>query len=191
VCTDPVMKNSHETDGDMLPTCFPPVSAGDAIVLILGSFPGERSLTHQQYYAHPRNAFWRIFGRLLGFDADLEYRQRLEILTRNNIALWDVVSSCRRTGSLDTAIEKKTIQVNDFVRFFAEHQNIRYVIFNGQRAEIEFRRQVLPSKEIKLRNLEMNRLPSTSPALATLDFEQKVTAWRRVAEILSEHRPLK
>lgn len=165
--------------------CFPPVSTASAEVLILGSFPGEVSLAREQYYAYPRNGFWPIIGALFGFDPGLPYEERLDILKCNRIALWDVLSRCRRAGSLDTSIEKESIQINDFEQFFRDHRRVRWVMFNGQRAETEFRRHVLSIDSIRKRNLELHRLPSTSPAMATLNLAQKTAAWQCVADCLA------
>jgi hypoxanthine-DNA glycosylase len=145
------------------------------------------SLACRRYYAHPRNGFWPIIGNLLGFDPHERYQQRLEKLNKNRIALWDVLSNCRRKGSLDTSIERESMLVNDFERFFGAHPSIRYVMFNGQRAEIEFKRHVMSIESIRSRNLELHRLPSTSPAMATLTLDQKIAAWSCIADILSLH----
>ena len=78
---------------------FPPVVAGDATVLILGSMPGKVSLERQQYYAHPRNAFWYIMGQLCGADVQLSYKDRKEQLCEAGIALWDVLARSVRPGN--------------------------------------------------------------------------------------------
>src|SRR5574343_772220 len=108
---------------------FPPVAAPDARRLILGSMPGEASLSAGQYYAHPRNAFWRIMGDLLGAGPALPYPARLARLTAAGIALWDVVADCERRGSLDAAIVRESVQANNFRHFFAEHPGIEQIFF--------------------------------------------------------------
>jgi TDG/mug DNA glycosylase family protein len=163
---------------------FAAVSDGSACVLILGSFPGQMSLETQQYYGHPRNAFWPIMSRLLGFDSEIAYHLRLEQLTKNKIALWDVLACCVRAGSLDTSIEPGSTVVNDFLRFFSAHPNLKLVVFNGARAELEFVRKVMPYLAVGSRKLTRLRLPSTSPAMATLSFEQKLEQWRVITEVL-------
>jgi hypoxanthine-DNA glycosylase len=165
-------------------TGFAPISDGSATVLILGSFPGQMSLETQQYYGHPRNAFWPIMARLLGFDSEIAYHLRLKRLREHKIALWDVLAGCIRVGSLDTSIQPDSTVVNDFLRFFSTHPNLELVVFNGARAELEFSRKVLPYLAAKTPELAMLRLPSTSPAMARLTFEQKLEQWRVLTEVL-------
>ena len=157
---------------------FPPVADHRAEILILGSMPGRDSLAAGQYYAHRYNLFWKIMGAMLGFDAQMPYRERLEELRGARIALWDVMFSCKRAGSLDASIEAQTVKPNDFPSFFAAHRRIRRVFFNGSTAETTFIRHVLPSVEPLA--LRYGRLPSTSPAHAALSYGQKLSAWRAV-----------
>ena len=113
---------------------FEPVAQADARILILGSMPGRDSLRAAQYYAHPRNAFWRIMADILHFDAGVPYQNRTAALSAARIALWDVLHSCRRPGSLDSSIEANTVVVNDFQSFFLRYAGINAVIFNGSKA---------------------------------------------------------
>jgi len=152
---------------------FPPVTNTDATVLILGSMPGTESLKQQQYYAHPQNVFWKIMGELVGAYPSLAYLERLRALTAAHIALWDVLHSCKREGSLDSDIVQEA--PNDFAAFFAQHPNIARVFFNGAKAEQSFKRFVLGKQ--KLPPLEFVRLPSTSPAHAGMRYEEKLKIW--------------
>ncbi len=146
----------------------------DARVLILGSMPGKKSLLQNQYYAHPLNTFWKIMGELLGANPNLPYQERLRILQSSGIALWDVLASCERESSLDAHIRKES--ANDFASFFAQHQQVTQVFFNGSKAEQCFKKFV---KDIQaLPPLTFHRLPSTSPAHAGMRYEEKLQAWR-------------
>lgn len=165
--------------------CFAPLARGSEQVLILGSFPGRESLEKQQYYAHPRNSFWPIMGRLFGFDPRLPYRQRIELLSRNRVAVWDVLTSCSRVGSLDSSIKEDSMVINDFETFIEKHPRIRTVCFNGALADAQFRKKVLIKPKIQTRPLSLLRLPSTSPAMAMLNFEQKLEAWKVVLEAVN------
>jgi TDG/mug DNA glycosylase family protein len=158
--------------------CFEPVEDTASTVLVLGSMPGKASLAAGQYYAHPRNAFWSIMGELIGAGPGLPYKERLKILRKSGIALWDVLGSCVRTGSLDSRIETASVAPNDFKSFFLLHPKITRVFFNGAKAEQCFMRYVLPSLESD--SLQYRRLPSTSPANAGTSYAQKLLAWQSV-----------
>ena len=167
-------------------TAFPAVSQQDATVLILGSMPGVASLNAQKYYAHPRNAFWFIMQSLFGSSASDDgagliahdnYTDKINRLKQSRVALWDVLSECSRTGSLDSNIDKKSIRCNDFNEFFASHQQLTVIAFNGKMAEQLYRKHVLP----ELNNSPETRLvslPSSSPAMAMMTREEKANAWR-------------
>ncbi len=154
-------------------TGFPPVAAPDARVLILGSLPGQQSLEAAQYYAHRQNAFWRIMAELLGIGGD--YESRCEQLTQHRIALWDVLASSVRPGSMDADIRLAASQPNDFRKFLAQHAEIARICFNGRKAEEIFKRFVLPGLIKAVPTLV--RLPSTSPAYAAMAFDEKRDAW--------------
>lgn len=161
--------------------CFPPVAGAGARVLILGSMPGKASLQADQYYAHPRNAFWRIMGDLLGAGPDLPYPERLEKLGAAGIALWDVIAACERESSLDADIVGATVLPNDFSAFLAVHRSIERIFFNGGAAEASFRRLVLPGLVGPERQLL--RLPSTSPAHAGMRYAEKLAAWSAIVAL--------
>ena len=155
---------------------FPPLTGNDVRVLVLGSMPGLKSLQAQQYYAHPQNRFWPFMGELVGAAPTLPYSERCRRLVLAGIALWDVLASCERSGSLDSAIRDETAQANDFEGFLATHPGIDAVLFNGAKAEGSFRRFVLPTLERG--DLRLRRLPSTSPANASQRQADKLAAWR-------------
>jgi TDG/mug DNA glycosylase family protein len=158
---------------------FPPVARADARVLILGSMPGAASLAAGRYYAHPSNAFWPIVGAIAGFAPSLPYDERLAALQQRGIALWDVLQSCEREGSLDAAIAGASAQANDFATFFAAHAHLAVVLCNGGTAYDLFRRRVVPTLPVPFDALPCVQLPSTSPAHAGRTFAEKCAAWRR------------
>jgi len=160
---------------------FAPISRPDARILILGSMPSRESLARQRYYAHPRNAFWPIVTSLFGITAT-SYAERAELLKQQGMAVWDVLKTCFRTGSLDSDIEDRTIVTNDFQEFYACHPGISRIFFNGAKAESVYLKHVLPDLDEALTTLRLQRLPSTSPAHAALSLEQKREAWRVLLE---------
>ena len=164
---------------------FPSIARKDASVLILGSMPSAESLRQQQYYAHPRNAFWPVMMSLLGADPELDYQHRSMVLIENRIAVWDTLKTCIRPGSLDTAIVNASVEVNDFNLFFLQHISIQYVFFNGRKSEQLFRRYAMKTLPEQDRTLEYHVLPSTSPAMASLTRQEKTDRWRLLIEKLS------
>lgn len=157
---------------------FPPIIGPNARILILGSIPGAASLAANEYYAHPRNLFWRIIADLLDIDPLLDYSSKTQALITAQIAVWDVMKSCYRPGSLDAAIDKQSIVANDFNALFKNHPQIQQVFFNGATAEQSFRRLVLPG--LNCLQLSLQRLPSTSPAHAAMSYQQKLAHWRMI-----------
>jgi len=155
---------------------FPPIENEEAEVLILGSMPGWASLAASQYYAHPQNAFWRILSDILELQSHSSYETRARALKGARIALWDVLKSCVRRGSLDSEIDSDSEISNDFPTFFRRHGRITRVFFNGTKAETSFKRHVLP--RINPGAIKFSRLPSTSPANASIPYTRKLKAWK-------------
>lgn len=154
---------------------FAPIADARATRLILGSMPGVASLRANQYYAHPHNAFWRIMGSIVNVDPIAAYEERVCALQAARIAVWDVLQSCERRGSLDSSIRRDSEVVNDFDTFLAQHPHITQIFFNGSAAEASFKRHC--AAQLRGPRLSFQRLPSTSPAHASLRFEQKLAAW--------------
>jgi double-stranded uracil-DNA glycosylase len=155
---------------------FPPIADANARILILGSMPGQASLDANQYYAHKRNLFWPIMGELLGFDPTLSYIEKTECLKTSGVAVWDVLQSCQREGSLDVCIKNET--PNDFGTFLNSHPQINTIFFNGDKAATSFKKYVLT--ELQQTHCHLIRLPSTSPANASQTVAMKRQAWQQV-----------
>ena len=162
---------------------FPPVADADARVLVLGSLPGDRSLAAQRYYAHPQNQFWQLMTPVVGHDlVALDYDDRLAMLRRSGVALWDVVGSANRAGSSDAAIVD--IEGNDLGALVARLPMLRAIAFNGgtalkQGVGLLGRSTAggLPSDPAIV------ALPSSSP-LHTIGVAAKQPAWSQLASFL-------
>ncbi|HRN85557.1 MAG TPA: DNA-deoxyinosine glycosylase [Hyphomicrobium sp.] len=152
---------------------FPPIAGPGSRILILGSMPGEASLRAKQYYAHPHNTFWRIMGDLVGAAPDLPYPARTQILRTHGIAVWDVLKSCVRPGSLDSSIRDEI--PNDFARFFTVHPQLTHIGLNGGKAALSFKRYAARHCPP---HVVVTTLPSTSPAHAARSFDEKLALWR-------------
>lgn len=155
--------------------------------LVLGTMPGIASIDSFEYYAHKRNAFWAIMLAMLtdvpaSFDLPplLDYPTRIAKLKSGGIGLWDVLAECERQGSLDSAIKSDSIVVNDFVALLTQYPLINTIAFNGKAAQKLFNRHALPRLEEHGINTDAIRwleLPSSSPAMASLNLEQKYETW--------------
>ena len=159
---------------------FGSVARDDARVLILGTLPGKISLECGEYYAQPRNAFWRIMGELTGAIPTLPYGDRLRLLKENGVALWDVCAAGRRSGSSDSAIQLSTVEPNDFSGFLRTHSCVGLICFNGKKAKEIYDRKVVEKPPRVFERLRYAVLPSTSPAHAAMSYEQKLSRWREV-----------
>ena len=162
---------------------FPPIADAKARILILGSMPGNASLAAGQYYAHAQNLFWHILGEVTGMAASAPYAARALALRSHGIALWDVLASCAREGSLDSAIDEAGICANDFASFYRLHPGIVQVLFNGAKAETCYRKHVLPTLANGLGPQRYRRLPSTSPANASISRAYKHRVWRQALRL--------
>jgi TDG/mug DNA glycosylase family protein len=150
---------------------FAPIINAHSCLLILGSLPGDASLRQGHYYAHPRNAFWPLLSHILQHDlCALSFEQRYETLLQHQIALWDVIQSAKRSGSLDAAIVDA--QANRLSDLLGRFPNIGHVIFNGQTAA-KHGIKLLPGY------IQQSIAPSSSPA-HTMRFEQKLQQWAAI-----------
>jgi TDG/mug DNA glycosylase family protein len=162
---------------------FEPVIGRRPRIIILGSMPGVASLEAVQYYAHPRNAFWPIMGELFGVDHKAIYESRISELEKLPLILWDTLQACYRPGSLDSNIDINSAQANDFPALLRRFPEIRAIAFNGATSEKYFRKLVVPILA-GVSDIELLRMPSTSPANAGMNFEQKLDAWRRIRDFI-------
>jgi len=163
---------------------FAPVAGAYSRVLILGTLPGRLSLERGEYYAQPRNAFWRIVGDLVGASPELPYAERVLRLQQQQIALWDVCAAGCRAGSLDCNIRLATVVPNEFNEFFVAHPHIQLICFNGSKAEAIFRRLVLPGLAGLAGDICRKVLPSTSPAHAAVPYARKLSHWRVILDAI-------
>ena len=161
----------------MRKSAFPPVVTPDTRVLLLGSLPGEASLTAGRYYAHPQNQFWRLIGDVIGCELQaLEYDARLATLREAGVGLWDTIASALRQGSLDGALrEIESAALSDLIATLPE---LRAVGFNGATAA-RLGRLALRQTELALIDL-----PSSSPAYAAMPFADKAQSWGRLRKFL-------
>ena len=153
---------------------FPPLIDNQSKILILGSIPGVKSLEKQQYYAHRQNKFWKIIFELFHEEFTEDYAERIAVLKKNNIALWDVIDSCERKGSLDSEIKNE--EANQIAELLEQYPNIQAIFCNGGKSYKNL--QKLLGENFKI---PIYLLPSTSP-LHTISFERKFEDWKKILE---------
>jgi hypoxanthine-DNA glycosylase len=151
-------------------TSFSPFINSETEILILGTMPGIASLEKQEYYAHPRNHFWKIMYTLLdSLPISVVFEEKIKLLQNNKIGLWDVLENCERNGSLDINIKNQ--KENDFETLFKNYPTITKIIFNGKESHKYFLK-----KFGQIKGITYYVMPSTSPA-NTMSFEKKVEIW--------------
>ena len=156
---------------------FPPIINKDSKILILGSIPGVKSLEMQQYYAHPQNKFWKIICEIFNEEFTTNYQQRIEILEKHHIALWDVIDTCERKGSLDSEIRNE--EANKIEELLQNFPNIKAIFCNGKKSHKNL--QKILGKKFRMPIIV---LPSTSPANAGLSYFDKLKSWYIILEKL-------
>ena len=164
----------------MLVSSFQPIIDERSRVLILGSMPGVESLRLQQYYANPRNQFWKIIYGIFDAAPGQAYEERISFIKNKSIALWDVIENCHREGSLDSNIREE--KVNDFSGLFKAYPNIKIVMFNGGKAYETYKKWIGLGET---KNIIFQRLTSSSPA-NTKKYEEKLREWTVVKQLLNQ-----
>lgn len=157
-----------------MPKSFAPLLDENTKTMIIGTMPGVASLEAGEYYAHPRNTFWLIMARLFNNGAAFsDYEEKKSCLLAQGIGLWDNLQYCERSGSLDSNIKSEI--PNDFEALLKQYPNVQKLLFNGQKS-FQFFKKFHPKLLVQL---ECHSLPSTSPANATLRFEDKLQEWKK------------
>lgn len=155
---------------------FPPIVDKDSRILLLGTMPGEESLRLQQYYGHKSNQFWKILFTLFNKPFFSDYEERKKLVKDNNIALWDVLSSCEGEGSADSCIKNEA--ANDFESFFAAYPQIKVIFFTSAKAA-EFYKRYIGFDDSRT----YHTLPSPSSAYAKMRLKEKIEKWKVLLSI--------
>lgn len=157
----------------MIVKSFAPALTPECHTLILGTVPGAESLRKQQYYGYLRNPFWPILGEIFNFDPELPYGERLLALNRHGIGLWSIIKQCERRGSLDSNIKNPVF--NDLAGLLLSHPKLKKICLDGKSTEKFLRRY---QKGNQLPEFTLCILPSSSPAHAAMNYQEKLAQWR-------------
>jgi TDG/mug DNA glycosylase family protein len=156
---------------------LPPVARADARLFILGSLPGDASLSAGRYYAHPTNQFWRLLGQGIAEELhSLPYDERLQRLAERRIGLWDVIASASRRGSLDQAI--RFADHNPVEQLLHDFPDLQALAFNGSTASSAGRRLLGTTERLSLIDLPSSSAANTRP------FVEKAQAWAVLANFV-------
>lgn len=162
----------------------------DSKVLILGTMPGIISIESNRYYCNPRNQFWQIMDKLMKGISTSDYKKKIKMLDEYGIALWDVLESCDREGSLDSKIEKGTEKPNDFQSLFDEFKSLRVIFFNGKSRKSSyklFKKLVMKSLTLETKeSLVLVPLPSSSSANTRQTINEKAEDWMVIQNYLAK-----
>lgn len=161
---------------------FPPVITENSRILILGTMPGAESLRRHEYYANQRNQFWQIISEIFQTRLlKMSYSARVAFLIQQGLALWDVLESCERSGSLDRDIKNPI--PNNFRRLFKTYRDIQALVFNGQAAHKWFGQLVVQRHTLdNLNQIQQVIMPSTSPT-ATIALSEKIQRWSKITQL--------
>lgn len=153
---------------------IPPLFDQNCEILILGSFPSQKSREAQFFYGHPQNRFWLVLSAVLGVKPPQSIEEKRQMLLSNKIALWDVIKSCEIVGSSDSSI--KNVITND-ISGILEKSNIKRIFVNGKTAEKYYDKYIL-----NITQISAIVLPSTSPANAAYSLERLIDEWKVILE---------
>lgn len=159
------MRASHE---------FPPVFDENSEILILGSFPSVKSRQESFFYANPQNRFWKLMAQLLNKSTPKDTKDKIVMLKKHKIALWDVIESCDIVGSSDSSISN-VVPVD--ISQILSRANIIKVYANGGKAFELYNKYLYPKTK-----LDITKLPSTSPANAGYSFDKLLSEWKKILE---------
>ncbi len=149
-----------------------PVWAPDSRILILGSFPSVESRESGFYYGHPQNRFWTVIASVLGMPKPENVEEKVSLLKKGKIALWDVIRECEIRGSSDLSI--KNAAAND-IDALLKKTDVKAVFTNGKKAFALYNKLVLPDTGIRA-----VCLPSTSPAYAVKSADKLIEEWKEL-----------
>lgn len=158
---------------EYLKISFDPISNPETRILILGSIPGDKSLEMKEYYGHPRNRFWKIISIITKNELPSSYDGKIQLLLNAKIGLWDIAQRAIRKGSLDSAIKNE--HPNDLETFIKSHPQLSTIAFNGSKSEALYKKYFKRNE-----NIQYVSLPSTSPANATMSFEEACKKWEEL-----------
>lgn len=158
---------------------FEPVYDKHSVILILGTLPSVKSRENNFYYGHRQNRFWRVLSEVYGCPLPQSTDEKKAMLLANRTALWDVIAECDIKGSSDSSI--KNVVPAD-IKKLIKTTEIRAVFANGGTAKRLYDRYQKDAC-----GMDINLLPSTSPANAAWTMSRLVEAWSLIKRERDEY----
>lgn len=150
---------------------FEPVFDKNSKILVLGTLPSVKSRENNFYYGHPQNRFWKLIAALCDEDiVPQTIEEKKQMLLRNHIAVWDVISECDIIGSSDSSI-KNVVPVD--LSVILDNADIDRIYANGGKAY-----ELYMKYQYGKIGREIIKLPSTSPANAAYSLERLLECWQ-------------
>ena len=149
---------------------FGPFYRPDSRLLILGSFPSVKSRELGFFYGHPQNRFWPLLARLCDEVVPHSIEEKISLLERNQIALYDVIERCSIVGSSDSTI--RDVEPANLQPILNASQIGERIFTNGAAAYSLYQKHLAP-----VLGVSATRLPSTSPANAVCTADKLFEQW--------------
>lgn len=155
-----------------------PIYDNNSKILILGSFPSQKSREQMFFYGHPQNRFWRVLSAVLGDETPSTVDEKRRFLLAHGIAVWDVIASCDIVGSSDSSIKNVVPNNLDRILLCADIKAIFVIGITAEKYYNKYIRDKIGREAICL--------PSTSPANAAYSIERLTQAWSIVNQFLKD-----
>lgn len=153
---------------------FKPLYNKDSKILILGSMPSVKSKELNFYYGNPKNLFWKLISDVLNENPN-NNKEKINMLLKHNIALWDVIKECNIKGSDDSTI---TDVIPNDINQIIKNSNIKTIFTTGKKAYNLFNKYI---KDIKIIPIY---LPSSSPANCKMKYNELKKEYSKILEYL-------
>ena len=169
-----MMKIGDKMEYIQIEHTFEPVWNKCSRILILGTFPSVKSRENQFYYGHPQNRFWKVLAALTESMVPQTIEEKKKMLLENGIAIWDVIQRCSIQGSSDSSI--RDVVANDIASLLGKSK-ISKIYGNGAKA-CELYDKIVRDQT----GIDIQKLPSTSPANAMYQLERLQKEWGRILD---------
>lgn len=140
--------------------------------------PSGQSLQKSEYYGNSRNQFWKIICSIFDEAFPSCYEDKVKLLAKNRVALWDVLKECDRIKSSDATIGNGAF--NDIPTLLNKYPQVTRIVLNGKKAKACF--ENIFGAVMKIPYVYV---PSSSSANARISLHEKICKWKRAIRWVS------